>query len=268
MLVELAIGDAYGAGFEYADPAFVTRNNTLGGYVRHPRHHGIAPGAYTDDTQLTLALAELRASGVEWTPESVASAFVTAFHRDPREGYARGFQAFLGTVRTGAEFLARIRPDSDKSGAAMRASPAGLLPTVAEVLAYRRHVDGAMGELLSGLDAVRAVDRVDGEGVVGGPELLQQPGVVGIGLLPQHERLRVGGAQGGGDDHLGLPVGDGHEIAGMGLGGHLLLGERAEAWVDDLLGGVLQEGQHGVGVQGHAAQPVTAGRAGVSRGRA
>lgn len=134
MLVELAIGDAYGAGFEYADPSFVTRHNTLAGYVRHPRHHGIRPGSYTDDTQLTLALAELRASGASWTPESVASAFVTAFHRDPREGYARGFQAFLESVHTGAEFLARIRPESDKSGAAMRASPAGLLPTVADVL--------------------------------------------------------------------------------------------------------------------------------------
>ena len=134
MLVELAIGDAYGAGFEYAPSSLVTSHNTLEGYVRHPRHHGIRPGAYTDDTQMTLALAELRVSGGPWTPESVASAFVTAFHRDPREGYARGFQAFLESVHTGAEFLARIRPESDKSGAAMRAAPAGLLPTVADVL--------------------------------------------------------------------------------------------------------------------------------------
>ncbi|WP_158852027.1 ADP-ribosylglycohydrolase family protein [Saccharothrix deserti] len=134
MLVELAIGDAYGAGFEYADPAFVTRHNTLAGYVTHPTRTGLRPGCYTDDTQMTLALAELRASGAPWTREAVASAFVTAFHRDPREGYARGFQAFLATVHTGAEFLARIRPDSDKSGAAMRAAPAGLLPTVADVL--------------------------------------------------------------------------------------------------------------------------------------
>ncbi|NUT48290.1 MAG: ADP-ribosylglycohydrolase family protein [Saccharothrix sp.] len=134
MLVELAIGDAYGAGFEYADPSFVARHNTLAGYVRHPRHHGVAPGAYTDDTQMALALAELRVSGAAWTPEAVAEAFVATFHRDPREGYARGFQAFLESVHTGAEFLARIRPHSDKSGAAMRAAPVGLLPTVADVL--------------------------------------------------------------------------------------------------------------------------------------
>ncbi|MFC6089135.1 ADP-ribosylglycohydrolase family protein [Saccharothrix lopnurensis] len=134
MLVELAIGDAYGAGFEYADPDYVTRHNTLAGYVRNPRHPRLAPGHYTDDTQLTLALAELLVSGEPWTRETVAEAFVTAFHRDPREGYARGFHAFLGTVRTGEEFLARIRPDSDKSGAAMRTAPLGLLPTPADVL--------------------------------------------------------------------------------------------------------------------------------------
>jgi ADP-ribosyl-[dinitrogen reductase] hydrolase len=133
MLVELAIGDAYGAGFEYAPADFVTRHNTLAGYVAHPRH-AIAPGRYTDDTQMTLALAELLASGDPWTPEAIAERFVEAFHRDPREGYASGFHAFLTEVRSGAEFLARIRPHSDKSGAAMRAAPAGLLPDVDEVL--------------------------------------------------------------------------------------------------------------------------------------
>ncbi|QFZ22382.1 ADP-ribosylglycohydrolase family protein [Saccharothrix syringae] len=134
MLVELAVADAYGAGFEYADPAYVTRHNTLAGYVRNPVHPRLGPGRYTDDAQMTLALAELLVSGRPWTREAVAEAFVTAFHRDPRQGYARGFQAFLEGVRSGEEFLARIRPDSDKSGAAMRAAPLGLLPTPADVL--------------------------------------------------------------------------------------------------------------------------------------
>ncbi|XVV01837.1 ADP-ribosylglycohydrolase family protein [Actinosynnema sp. CA-248983] len=133
MLVELAVGDAYGAGFEYAEPGFVAAHNTLTGYVRHPTHD-LRPGVYTDDTQMTLALAELLADGDPWTPETIAARFVDAFHRDPRPGYARGFQAFLAEVRTGEDFLARIRPDSDKSGAAMRAAPAGLLSTVDEVL--------------------------------------------------------------------------------------------------------------------------------------
>jgi ADP-ribosyl-[dinitrogen reductase] hydrolase len=133
MLVELAIGDAYGGGFEYAPPAFVARHNTVDGYLQHPTHTGIPPGAYTDDTQMTLAVAELLADGADWTPLNLADRFVEVFHRDPRDGYAGGFHAFLRSVTSGREFLARIRPDSDKSGAAMRVAPVGLLPTVDEV---------------------------------------------------------------------------------------------------------------------------------------
>jgi hypothetical protein len=46
MLLELAIGDAYGAGFEYANEMIV--DNNLSRYVPHPRHRPIL-GSYTDD---------------------------------------------------------------------------------------------------------------------------------------------------------------------------------------------------------------------------
>jgi ADP-ribosyl-[dinitrogen reductase] hydrolase len=134
MLLELAVGDAYGAGFEYASPDVIRRQNTLAGYIQHPRHRGTRPGMYTDDTQMSLAVAEALVSGERWTPENLAEHFVRAFHRDPREGYAGGFHAFLKTVRDGHDFLARIRPDSDKSGAAMRAAPLGVLPSAGTVL--------------------------------------------------------------------------------------------------------------------------------------
>lgn len=132
MLVELAIGDAYGAGYEYAD-ATVARHNDLSGYVRHPRHE-ITLGAYTDDTQMSLAIVEVMVSGAPWTPEVLAEAFVEVFKRDPREGYAQGFYHFLQSVNSGTEFLAKIRPDSDKSGAAMRACPIGIFSTISEVI--------------------------------------------------------------------------------------------------------------------------------------
>lgn len=132
-MIELAIGDAYGGGFEYAPAAFVAAHNTVDGYVAHPTHTGIPAGHYTDDTQMTLAIAEALADGVEWTPLNLAERFVEVFRRDERAGYASGFHAFLTSVTSGREFLARIRPGSDKSGAAMRVAPVGLLPSVAEV---------------------------------------------------------------------------------------------------------------------------------------
>lgn len=132
MLLELAIGDAYGSRFEYAPPEMVASQNNLLGYGKHPRH-GTLPGYYTDDTQMSLAIAEAIVSGEPWQPERLAERFVRAFHRDPREGYATGFYHFLRGVQDGKEFLERIRPDSDKSGAAMRAAPIGIFPTIAEV---------------------------------------------------------------------------------------------------------------------------------------
>ena len=132
MLLELAVGDAYGAGFEYVDREVIRQFNTLERYVKHPRHH-IIPGHYTDDTQMSIAIAEAMLSGEPWTPQLLADKFVAAFKRDPREGYAQGFYQFLKQVKDGEQFLAQIRPDSEKSGAAMRAAPIGLFPTVEEV---------------------------------------------------------------------------------------------------------------------------------------
>jgi ADP-ribosyl-[dinitrogen reductase] hydrolase len=134
MLLELAVGDAYGAGFEYAPDGLVRTHNNGTHYFQHSRHRGILPGRYTDDTQMSLAIAEALVSGERWSAENLARRFVDGFHRDPRTGYAGGFYAFLQEVASGEEFLARIRPDSDKSGAAMRAAPLGVLPTAGQVI--------------------------------------------------------------------------------------------------------------------------------------
>jgi len=136
MLLELAIGDAYGAGFEYA-PQLATKFNNAERYTKHPRHE-TRPGEYTDDTQMSLAIAEALVSGERWTPLNLAARFVECFHRDPRTGYAGAFHAFLTETHTGEDFLRKIRPHSDKSGAAMRAGPLGILPTIGTVLEYAR----------------------------------------------------------------------------------------------------------------------------------
>ncbi|WIG97353.1 ADP-ribosylglycohydrolase family protein [Myxococcus sp. SDU36] len=133
MLLELAVGDAYGAGFEYVSAERVLRDNDLSRYVEHPRPL-LAPGSYTDDTQMSLAVAEAMLSGEPWTPQLLARCFVATFRRDPRKGYSRRFQALLEQIETGEEFLERINPNSDRSGAAMRAPPLGLLSSSGQVI--------------------------------------------------------------------------------------------------------------------------------------
>jgi ADP-ribosylglycohydrolase len=135
VLLEIALGDALGAGYEFNDVAIEQyRANLLHGYVQHGKHSGLKPGMYTDDTQMSIGIAEAIVSGESWVPLVIVRHWLTAFHRDRRDGYARGFQAFLESHNTAEMFLADLRPDSDRSGAAMRAGPIGLIPVQSRVV--------------------------------------------------------------------------------------------------------------------------------------
>lgn len=127
MLLEIGVFDAYGACFEYNKPNYIAEHNTLKSYVPHFNHPGIRPGQYTDDTQMSIAIAEVMLSDNEWSTKVLADKFVECFHRDPRQGYAGRFYEFLRKTKSGDAFLANIMPVSDKSGAAMRAGPIGLV---------------------------------------------------------------------------------------------------------------------------------------------
>ena len=155
MLLELAIGDAYGAAFEFV-PQSLIHGHRIGLYRRHPTHN-ILPGRYTDDTQMSLAVAELLLSGEEFTKENMADYFVLAFRRDPREGYARGFYRLLQSVTDGSQLLQHIRPRSDKNGAAMRVAPIGLCPQVGQVIALARLQAQVTHDSPQGISAAIAV---------------------------------------------------------------------------------------------------------------
>jgi len=57
MLVEIAIGDAYGRPFEFASREFIEANNEMRKYVNREGEN-FECGIYTDDTQMSLALCE------------------------------------------------------------------------------------------------------------------------------------------------------------------------------------------------------------------
>lgn len=136
MLVEIAIGDAYGAGFEFCDREKIARANTLAGYVQHEL--GIAPGCYTDDTQMSVAVAEVLLRCDALSPNTFADAFVHCYQRDPRQGYAKGFQKLLGECFDGTDLRQRIRPTSSRNGAAMRSVPLGVLADRSRLLSVAK----------------------------------------------------------------------------------------------------------------------------------
>ena len=155
MILELAVGDAYGAGFEYVEESKVRKFNNVKSYHKHPTHD-VGNGKYTDDTQMSLAIAELLIGRVDWTPLNIANKFVEVFKRDPRKGYAGRFYEFLQKVKSGKEFLDKIHPDSDKSGAAMRAGPIGFIRNTQEVIRYATIQARLTHDTPSGIDSAVA----------------------------------------------------------------------------------------------------------------
>jgi len=135
MILEAAIGDAYGAGFEFRDMSFIETYNDLTAY----RPHGLYPEIYrryTDDTQMALAIAELLLEEDDWAPEKVADKFVEVFHRDIRRGYSNRVFNALSASKNGKDLLKNINNKSSGNGAAMRAYSLGYLKDINQLKEY------------------------------------------------------------------------------------------------------------------------------------
>ena len=133
MLLEIGVFDAYASAFEYAPPTG-HRQNDLRMFYSHPKWKRI-PGTYTDDCEMSVAIAELLVERKPWTPINIAQKFVDVFHRNnQRTGYSRHFYEFLCNTQNGKDFLSKIKPDSEKSGAAMRAGPLGVIADTKQLL--------------------------------------------------------------------------------------------------------------------------------------
>ncbi|WP_282774195.1 ADP-ribosylglycohydrolase family protein [Phaeodactylibacter xiamenensis] len=125
MLLEIAIADAYGVGFEYRPQNFIRENNDLEKYYSHEKYASLH-GCYSDDTQMSLGIAELMLENASWEARIIADYFVEVFQRDPRNGYSKKFQNILSASSSGEDLLSNIVPTSDRSGAAMRSGIIGL----------------------------------------------------------------------------------------------------------------------------------------------
>jgi ADP-ribosylglycohydrolase len=132
-LLAQALGDAYGAGFEFTPEN--RHLNDLTCYRRHPRLP-LGGGRYTDDTQMSIAIAEAILAWSTFARDDLARYFFAAFKRDPRPGYSAAFYDILQRAQSSGELLARLNPTSEKNGAAMRAPVIGLLPDCRDVIDY------------------------------------------------------------------------------------------------------------------------------------
>lgn len=134
MLLEIAIADAYGAGFEFSSLDKVKSHNNLSTYCNHDLYGFKAK--YTDDMQMTIAIAEVLISKSNYTSELIADKFVECFNRDRRLGYSKGFYKLLTRVKSGRDLMVQIRPNSSRNGAAMRSVPIGFFKDKSQLLEF------------------------------------------------------------------------------------------------------------------------------------
>lgn len=148
MLLRIAQADAYCLATEYIkfprDKAIYDRALEFRSYVQHPTH-SLSAGRYSDDTQMSVAVAEALIAEAGWggyvdcvAKEWFCVRFWSAFKRDPRDGYSRGFQKLLEESHSPKELAAKLDPNSDKNGAAMRSVPLGVIYDVKEMLDVAR----------------------------------------------------------------------------------------------------------------------------------
>lgn len=132
MLLEMAIGDAYGIGFE-----FVKSNkhpNDLANFYQHPKYTNLIPGQYTDDTQRALANVTVICHMNAYDPRSFAQSYVSEFQQSPRDGYSRNFQALIESCRDGNDLMSKISPTKDSNGSIMGVAPIGYLEDINTVM--------------------------------------------------------------------------------------------------------------------------------------
>lgn len=133
MLAGIAIGDAFGRYYENKSRSEIHEIARFDRYLQEEVR-------YSDDTQMSLAVAELMVSPLPFTAEALASNFIYAWKRDRRRGYSTRTEKILEASRTGAEFLDLFSAESPvqirSNGSAMRALPLGLYRDADTVVEY------------------------------------------------------------------------------------------------------------------------------------
>lgn len=138
MLVFNAIGDAYGAAFEFVEEKDWPHENDAADYYQHPVI-SLGGGKYTDDTQMSLAVLELLLGTSDRGLKNLTKGdfiveFYNAYKRDPRAGYSSGLTKLFEESKTVGEFSERLGGNSTRSGAVMRSAVVGMLPDVEDVM--------------------------------------------------------------------------------------------------------------------------------------
>jgi len=129
MLLGIAVGDAFGAGYEFRYPKKADYEKRFEWkYLKHPKPESKhSPGMYTDDTQMSISIAECMLEEKSLSKEALLKHFRESYARDPVDGYGRRTLELL--LNNAAEFV-----PSERNSAAMRSVPLGAIVDLNELV--------------------------------------------------------------------------------------------------------------------------------------
>ena len=137
VLLASAAGDALGAGYEFTHPKPGVTIGMVGGGT-----FNWAPGEWTDDTSMTLAVARVTATGADLNSaaglDAVAAGFVEWYDSDPKDIGNQTRAVLSARDRTAAGMTETARRISGLKG-----GNGSLMRTAAVGLAYLHDTDGA-----------------------------------------------------------------------------------------------------------------------------
>jgi len=124
-LLGLAIGDALGMPFETAPRSRPDLLDWDGRSFRNSDdYHGLNPGQWTDDTQMSLALSRTLIEHQQYVPEAAALAYRQWFEGDCR-GIGGSTKRAMEKLCRGVPWTESGTPGAEGNGTAMRAAPFG-----------------------------------------------------------------------------------------------------------------------------------------------
>ncbi len=136
-MLEIAIGDSYGRPFEFNTPEFIAEHNDVLGYKHRIGEEKNGVGIYTDDTQMSIGVAEQMGSDLPGTQVRFAAHFVTAYKRDPRKGYSKRITKALEESKPNLPFefiLKAKQAGMSSNGSVMRSVPLGMMSDPKEIM--------------------------------------------------------------------------------------------------------------------------------------
>ncbi len=125
VLIGTAVGDSLGMPFETMESNNPSLRIWDGKSYGASKHHGLTAGQFTDDTQMTVMVAEsLIVNG--FSPEDLSARYLEWIDTGAARGYGRTTLMAIANIRNGIHWSETGVPGSYGNGTAMRAAPFGV----------------------------------------------------------------------------------------------------------------------------------------------